>query len=108
ALAFAITGVAICIGIVCLIDAVSYGPEPKEVARETRAIINLSWKGNPKAHDATIHNVSLVRKDRTTYTGFADVSFAGQRERLILQAVVEGGMLKKVSWTPDPLKERGR
>jgi hypothetical protein len=107
ALAFAGAGVAICIGILCLIDAAAYGPDPNEVSRETRALITSEWSKNPEVRDAKIHNLTLVRRGRTTYTGFADVTFAGQPGRLILEVLVEGGMLE-VSWTVEPLKERGR
>ena len=107
ALAFAGAGVAICIGIVCLIEAVAYGPDPKEVSREAKALITLEWSKNPEARDAKIHNVTLVRRSRTKYTGFADVTFAGQPGRLILEALVEREMVE-MNWTVEQMKERGR
>jgi hypothetical protein len=107
ALAFAGAGVAICIGIACLIDAVAYGPDAKEVSREAKALITSDWSKNPEARDAKIHNVTLVRRGCTTYTGFADVTFAGHPGRRILEVLVEGGMVE-MSWTVEPLKERGR
>jgi hypothetical protein len=107
ALAFAIAGIASCAALTYLIDALAYGPDPKEVAREARAIIASQWNDNSHAQDAAIHNVTLFRKDRTRYEGFADVTFAGRKERLNLEVVCEGDMLV-VSWTSAPREERDR
>jgi hypothetical protein len=97
ALPFA-TGVAICVGLVFLIDSAAYGPAPEEVAREAEALIALEWESNPLAPDARIHSVTVVRKGRSSYTGFADVTIAGQRGRRPLEAEVKGGLLS-VRWT---------
>jgi MFS family permease len=107
ALPFAVIGVAICIGLVCLFDAIAYGPDPKEVGRNVRTLLLSEWNKTPHVRDAGIDNVTLVRKDRTQYSGFADVTFAGRTERLLLEVVVEGEMLE-VSWTNEPVGEPGR
>lgn len=100
ALAFAVMGVAVCIGLVCLFDALAYGPDPKEVARNTRKLLISEWNTSPNTPDAVIHNLTLVRKDRISYTGFADVSFSGHPQRFLLKVAVEGEMLE-VSWSSE-------
>jgi hypothetical protein len=107
ALALAGAGVAGCIAVVCLIDSLAYGPDPQEVGREARALIVSEWRKNPAWRDATIRHVTLVREGRRTYTGFADVTVAGQPGRLMLEALVEGRVLE-VKWTAEPLTEPGR
>jgi hypothetical protein len=101
------TGIAVCVGIVCLVDAAAYGPTPEEVATKAKASIALEWKSDPDARGAKIHGVNLVRKGRSAYTGFADVTVAGQRERRPLEAVVEGGWLI-VRWTTQPQEAEAR
>lgn len=107
ALPFAVLGIALCIGLVCLFDALAYGPDPKEVGRNVRTLLLSEWNKTPHVRDAEIDNVTLIRKDRTQYSGFADVTIAGRTERLLLEVVVEGEMLE-VSWTNEPVGEPGR
>ena len=107
AVTFAVLGVAVCVGLVCLIDSAAYGPDPKEVSREAKKIITREWSMDPELRDAAVQNVTLEHKGRTTYTGFANVTFAGQPERLSLEVLAEGDMLT-VSWTAAPSKEQDR
>jgi len=107
ALPFAVTGVAVCVGLVCLFDALAYGPDPKEVGRKTEALLISEWSKSPNNREAVIHNLTLVRKDRMSYTGFADATFSGRRQRLLLEVVVEGEMLE-VSWSSEPEGEHDR
>lgn len=107
AVALGVAGVAACIGLVCLVDALAYGPAPNVVSREAKALIVSEWSMHPEYRDAAIQKVVLERKVRRTYTGFADVTFTGQPERLLVEVVVEGGMLE-VRWAAAPLKEESR
>jgi MFS family permease len=106
ALPFGVTGVAICIGLVCLFDALAYSPDPQEVARTTGGILISDWSKSPDRRNAVIHHLTLVRKDRMSYTGFVEVTFSGRPQRLLLEVVVDGDMLE-VSWRSEPEEEHG-
>jgi MFS family permease len=107
AIAFTVTGVALCLAAVCLIDSAAYGPDPVELAREARTAIAKEWSKDPDMQNATIQNVTLVRKGRRKYIGSADVSVRGQRESLVLEVLVDGGMLE-VNWSVEPAHEHRR
>jgi hypothetical protein len=107
ALVYGATGVGICLAVVCLIDSAAYGPAPEEVATEVRGLLLQEWGKSPDLGEMTIRKVTLARQGRRSYTGFADVTFAGQSERLTLGVLVEGGLLT-VSWTAEALEEQGR
>lgn len=66
AVTYAVLGIAVCIGLVCLIDAAAYGPDPKEVSRQAKKIITWQWSMDPELRDAAVQNVTLERKGRTT------------------------------------------
>lgn len=89
----ALTAIALCAGIVVLMDGAAYGPDPKEVARQARALIISTWRKDPDTKDATIQALTLTRDGRRRYNGFAEAKIAGQLERLALEALVEGGEL---------------
>jgi hypothetical protein len=89
ALLFGIMGVAACGGLVYGIDTAAYGPEPKEVVREARAIILTEWENKPELQKATIQKMTLVRTGRRTYTGFVEATIDGQLEQLAIEIVVE-------------------
>jgi hypothetical protein len=107
ALALVATGVGICLAVVGLIDTAAYGPAPDEVATEVRGLLHQEWGKSPDLGEVTICKVALARQGRRSYTGFADVTFAGQPGRLMLGVRVEGGMLE-VRWTAGPPEEPGR
>lgn len=93
ALVFVISGLAACGGLLYGIDAAAYGPEPKDVIREARAIILTRWENQLELRNATIKKVTLVRKGRRMYTGFVDATIDGQSERMDLEVVVEDEIL---------------
>jgi len=93
----ALTAIALCAGIVVLMDGAAYGPDPKEVARQARALITTEWRKDPETKDAAIRTMTLTRDGRRRYTGFAEATIAGQPERLALEALVEGGELS-IRW----------
>lgn len=93
AMALGLSGLAVCGGLLYGIDAAAYGPEPKDVIREARAIILTRWENQLKLRNATINTVTLVRKGRRMYTGFVDATIDDRSERLDLEVVVENGMI---------------
>jgi hypothetical protein len=103
----AVAGAAICIAIVSAIDAAAYGPDPEEVGVEVKAVIAEEYGKNSEGRRVAIKNVTLVRKGRKAYTGFADVTVVDHQERLLLAVLVEDGMLE-VRWTVEPPRKRDR
>ena len=89
-----------------IFETMAYGPAPDEVATEVRGLLLQEWGKSPDLGEVTVRKVTLARQGRRSYTGFADVTFAGQSERLTLGVLIEGGMLT-VSWTAEALEEQG-
>jgi hypothetical protein len=83
-----------CVGVLYLIDAAGYGPDPQEVATEAREVIRSELAKRFGQSKWSVRDVSLVRKGRTSYTGLADVTIADQPERLILEVLVDGGTIE--------------
>jgi hypothetical protein len=94
ALGSAVVAVAACIAIVWLFDANAYGPDPDELAWQAKNMLEDNWRKHPVLRDATVLKVTLVRHGRWTYTGHAEVTRAGQTERVPLEARVDGKMLE--------------
>ncbi|MBM4069277.1 MAG: hypothetical protein FJ271_10075 [Planctomycetes bacterium] len=90
---FAFIGLAGCGGLLFAIDQAAYGPSPNQVARETRDLLASEWRDDKEMNRATLDQVTLTRKGRNTYEGFADVSFDVFRERLALEVTVKYGMI---------------
>jgi hypothetical protein len=106
AMLFSVTGVALCLAIVAGIDALAYGPDPEKVSWKARAMLAEEWAKDPALQQTKIRQVTLVRKGRKTYTGTADVTLAGQPNRLALEVRVEDEMIE-VRWTAAAQKEPG-
>src|SRR5262245_52620191 len=81
ALVFAVVRTAACLGLVWGFDALSYGPDPEEIPRRTRASIVTHWRKDPGMQDAKIDKLTLHRTGRTTYAGFVEATVAGFPER---------------------------
>jgi hypothetical protein len=80
--------------------AATYIPHPSELAAEIKPQLLAEWRKNPELPGASIQNVTLVHKGGKVFTGFVDATLDGQKERLALEVVLEGGAM---SWELRPL-----
>jgi hypothetical protein len=99
AFGFSAAGALACTWIGFGIATTNLGPDPKDLAWQTRSVILREWHKDPELQSATIEDCTLTYKSGRTYEGSFQATISGDLARFDLEVEVEGEILN-IRWQP--------
>lgn len=91
-----------CFGIVYALLWITGSPDPEEIGKKAKAMIRWEWKKDVVLRDATINEITLIKKSHNIYAGSMIATIDGESKRFTVGVVLDGKQMNLVLNPIDP------